>query len=214
MSNTHHPSLQCFCQSRVLWWKLQIWSIFCPRWFSSPPVCLQGHQTPCLLWYQLILKLILLLMYAEIIGSVSASYIPHGPGDPATIDQALAPVPVALTLYCSLPLIHNHLEGLSETLLFICSINSEAVWFNNTKADGTHSIFIPFEADGFWSALCKVKQWLVPKPWTLTPPAALADSFFFFLNVGSNTFELFHPGLGGVSHLHSSTFKEVKCPNV
>lgn len=35
------------------------------------------------------------------------------PGDPDFVDQALAFVPVALTLYCSLPFIHNHLEDLS-----------------------------------------------------------------------------------------------------
>lgn len=88
-------------------------------------------------------------MYTEIVGGVSASYILHGPDDPATIDQALAWVPVALTLCCSLLLIHNHLEGLSETLLFSYSINFAAVWFNNTKANGTHSIFIPFKTHDF-----------------------------------------------------------------
>lgn len=175
-------------------------------------------QTPRLLWplHQLIHWPISLLMHTEIIGSVSTSYILHGPGDPARVDQALACVPVALTLYCSLPPIHIHLEDLSaasEGLLMALPLSgplstaqqteiftellqasqylihfkfkhwaqavqllslSETLWigFNNVKANGTHSIFIHFKSNDFLSAFCKLKRWLVIKPWTITQLAS------------------------------------------
>lgn len=165
-------------------------------------------QTPCLLWplHQLIRWLMSLLMSTEIIGSVSTSYILHGPGDPARVDQTLACVPVALTLHRSLPLIHTRLEDLSAAsgaLLMALPLSgplsqrsrlrsllnfyrphwaqavqlvslSETLWigFNNVKANGTHSIFIHFKSNDFLSAFCKLKRWLVLKPWTITQLAS------------------------------------------
>lgn len=71
-------------------------------------------------------------MYARIIGGggvpgLSISDILQGPGDPARVDQAVACVPVALTLYLSLHFIHNHLKDLSapDGSALVCPCHSQ-----------------------------------------------------------------------------------------
>lgn len=104
-------------QIQFLLCQLQIWLIFCHGCFSLP-VCLHGHFTNTLPIVTLtsahtLANIIIDVYWDHWEWSVSISYILHGPGDPARVDQTLACVPVALTLHCSLPLIHNHLEDLS-----------------------------------------------------------------------------------------------------